>query len=454
MPVGAVGLISVMLLLVPPPLDWPPPPDFDAPVNYFAWHAKFVAIDDPPSQSALDLYLAMSQSLLVDRDAASLAKPDPMQFPAPNGPLWEESPPLRPWSLGENSQWDRAALTNEPFQQRIKEAFSRPFVLVPESQLGSIEEYGFAASSIGVPLALASRQSELATIVLQDAWRMRSGKVDAGRLLEACRSVFRLAAQRERNGDALAYLNAVRLANRACESLEAAIERGVFDVSDRAACCSLLSDEFRRPIRLWRIAAFDAAVTADLAQRAYAARRLQLNSTWRDYQKSLIREGMTEDRFAREYDRYYRECAGALTLPLTPAKCERLRALYAALRASSCARVYATVEFTKSAQYVAAARSRVGGLRLAVAAMVFKDRNARWPESAAELSKVGLLDDAPDPLGGNQLVYRIESGQPLVYSCGLDGRDNGGNTSERKTTDSSDPRGEDTIFWPPSRQVK
>ena len=33
MPVGAVGLISVMLLLVPPPLDWPPPPDFDASIS-------------------------------------------------------------------------------------------------------------------------------------------------------------------------------------------------------------------------------------------------------------------------------------------------------------------------------------------------------------------------------------------------------------------------------------
>jgi hypothetical protein len=70
-----------------------------------------------------------------------------------------------------------------------------------------------------------------------------------------------------------------------------------------------------------------------------------------------------------------------------------------------------------------------GRLRAAaagVAAVRFRKAKGRWPRSLEELVPKWLAEAPMDPFTGKPLPYRVDDEGVVVYSVGVDGKDDGG----------------------------
>lgn len=85
-----------------------------------------------------------------------------------------------------------------------------------------------------------------------------------------------------------------------------------------------------------------------------------------------------------------------------------------------------------------------------------------WPEELADLTPEYLARVPPDRFDGEALRYRLVGGEPLLYSVGVDGDDDGGRPTAPKPSDASlwppptgSPGGHldgDWILWPPPEE--
>jgi hypothetical protein len=100
-----------------------------------------------------------------------------------------------------------------------------------------------------------------------------------------------------------------------------------------------------------------------------------------------------------------------------------------------------------------------------IALELYHRRHNAWPATLNELAP-GLLPAVPlDRFTGRPLCYRIIDGRPLVYSCGIDGDDDGGRPPkagnevasrwgpeaklDADTIAWADAQDGDWILWPP-----
>ena len=74
---------------------------------------------------------------------------------------------------------------------------------------------------------------------------------------------------------------------------------------------------------------------------------------------------------------------------------------------------------------------------VAIALELFRRRHGAWPATLAELIPDLLPEIPPDRYDGAPLRYRLIQGQPVIYSVGADGTDNG-----------LLPRDGDLVLWP------
>jgi hypothetical protein len=87
---------------------------------------------------------------------------------------------------------------------------------------------------------------------------------------------------------------------------------------------------------------------------------------------------------------------------------------------------------------------------IAVAIHAFRNANGRWPGSIDE-----ALESSPQkPLSrsyyGRGFVYRIEAGEPLLYTVGPNGVDDGGRGRPFRVEVDREVRGDDVLFLPTS----
>ena len=75
----------------------------------------------------------------------------------------------------------------------------------------------------------------------------------------------------------------------------------------------------------------------------------------------------------------------------------------------------------------------------------YKAIQGKWPETLREAMNVESSRYRSDPFSEGELIYRLKDGQPLLYSIGPDGKDDGGRPREKG--DFSNPG--DLIYWPP-----
>ncbi len=80
--------------------------------------------------------------------------------------------------------------------------------------------------------------------------------------------------------------------------------------------------------------------------------------------------------------------------------------------------------------YVVTDDSERDGVFLGLALELYHRDHKKWPVSLAELSPQYLPRVPVDPITGKPLHYKVVNGQPLVYSVGVDGVDDGGRATE------------------------
>ncbi len=77
------------------------------------------------------------------------------------------------------------------------------------------------------------------------------------------------------------------------------------------------------------------------------------------------------------------------------------------------------------------AHMRLDGARVAVAIELFKRRHGRYPDHLDELVPDVLPEIPPDRYDGKPVKYALRDGRPVVYSVGVDRKDDGGFAPKR-----------------------
>jgi hypothetical protein len=95
-------------------------------------------------------------------------------------------------------------------------------------------------------------------------------------------------------------------------------------------------------------------------------------------------------------------------------------------------------------------RAMRNGVRLVLALHAHHKAHGNWPRTLDEGVPKELAEFRIDPFSGKDLVYRIEKGEPLLYSVGENGVDDGGTRPENGKRWSSDGDG---MLWPPAAKA-
>ncbi|MBU0641230.1 MAG: hypothetical protein KKB50_20420 [Planctomycetes bacterium] len=93
--------------------------------------------------------------------------------------------------------------------------------------------------------------------------------------------------------------------------------------------------------------------------------------------------------------------------------------------------------------------ARRAGARVVLRMHAFKAEHGRWPSDLKEATQGEAPSIRKDPFSGMDLVYCLKGGEPLLYSVGFDGKDDGG-----KQPPDGKHWGEtgDAVFWPPQQR--
>jgi hypothetical protein len=79
----------------------------------------------------------------------------------------------------------------------------------------------------------------------------------------------------------------------------------------------------------------------------------------------------------------------------------------------------------------------------------FRIRTGTWPRHLREIRKLVAPDMLVDPFSRKEFIYRLEDGQPLLYSVAANGRDDGGKHHKHWGWHRDDePKPVDYVFWP------
>jgi hypothetical protein len=92
------------------------------------------------------------------------------------------------------------------------------------------------------------------------------------------------------------------------------------------------------------------------------------------------------------------------------------------------------------------------GTLLTLALHAHHARHGKWPDSLKKIDRrlglKGLKTLRKDPFSGKYFKYKLKDGQPLLYSVGFDGKDDGGR-HDKRWGEGDD--GGDFVFWPYQR---
>ncbi len=90
--------------------------------------------------------------------------------------------------------------------------------------------------------------------------------------------------------------------------------------------------------------------------------------------------------------------------------------------------------------------ARCNAARAVLAIHAYKAANGKWPATLTEAMKDEASSLRDDPFSASDLVYKLQNDEPLLYSVGANGSDDGG---KRQIYDRYGDNS-DIIFWPPA----
>ena len=95
-------------------------------------------------------------------------------------------------------------------------------------------------------------------------------------------------------------------------------------------------------------------------------------------------------------------------------------------------------------------RTRLRGTRVVLALHAHYAKHGKWPKSLKAIDKKlglkGLRKIVVDPYSDKPFIYKLKDGKPLLYSVGVDGKDDGGVHHAKFGDGATGPA--DFVFWP------
>lgn len=425
--------------------DRPPPLTFDKPVDYVAWYNNFVRRGRDEKDNAYPLYL----KLCPDDNGKG-------GFPRAEGKAKEQSEKAvgRVWTVGEFPELAAYLKKCEPFLAQFEEASKRA------ACWNHVDANAESMLSIKLPLLSAGRD-------VVRAWRCRLWMKPFRSRKELSRfsaATLRFANHLEDFSILIADFVAVACRTNVYEEVVAALN----DKTLPAKCCH----EMLKLCRRWDRGRHDLR-SALLVEWAVCLDGIQLLSLekrrdpawWRRTRgvaeslepdvKTILSSNPDPKQAADFAEKHHtRQIKLLKRYELTHKGAEELAKLEESaageIRANSLLKTFVTRVLRAYRLSVMAASQR-NGTMTTLAIMAHHAEHGEWPKDLKSVDPAiggrNFARDSMDPYSGKRLIYRLKGGQPILYSVGVNGDDDGGKHHPNFGEGADGPA--DHVFWPP-----
>lgn len=401
--------------------DRPPAPDFDHPVDYVAWYNEFLS--KHKSNNALELY----------KEAFAHA-PGEQRIPEPSDAVSQQIDALCDGPVwGPKDHPQVAAYLNK----------CRPYLAALKK--GARRSHYWRPAPDGTKLLFALLQPKLSgsrnavKAMLTEAWMKQDDQAAA--VLDACKLSLRHARHIQDSGPMIATLVGISERALVFRAVRGALHEGVI----QGTAITKAFDTIRRSDRS------PSASTWLTMEWAAALSILQYVFPGGQYERSRGFDlpdlaSIDPTATARAVDDYFTGLLDITAGPLTYANARKVKRHCQSRHESArdnpffssvlpdCSRIYELIVRTDACR-----RATL----LVLALYAHHAKQGKWPASLDELG-VKILDELrTDPYSGEDFVYKLKDGSPMLYSVGANGLDDGGR-HDAKWGES----GGDYVFWP------
>jgi hypothetical protein len=431
---------------------FPPKADFANKVDYVQWlYDNYINL---ATDNAFNAYFAF---MPLEDDG--------------NGALWDAvektmlnddsfKGPLGPWDPAAHPEWEAGLTGSGPLLDWFRQAtWHADFATLPVWGSDGAEQHEL----VNILLPFLGRHRKLVKATLSDAWRMENGRVSGDRMLSAIDTSLRGAGHMMQGISLIERLVSIHERMVTEETARQALAQGVFSTPEQivSAYNTLvqLDTDDGDPAEWLRC---EYAAQMDLVQRLFtegadgqphidpaALQKFASTSGLKEPAVQAIAQLGPEDaaRSVQAIDECYHKMAEQVRNGDLDVEKPAMEALQTnALLKEIIPCLARTFELRRRAQTSRRAT------QLAYAVRIFASQNGRWPVTLDELGPEYGQEIRIDPYSGGHFGYRLTETGPMIYSCSVDGRDDGGkhiSTWDNPTWDKRDDQTGDFVFWPP-----
>ncbi len=450
-------MMMLILLALPAPGDiaeaLPPTPTFDQRVDYFAWCARVTRGTHASDANAAALYAQVESEL-----ARIMAPDDPDDLDEPAWPagMWTDSESdsddrPHPWSPTKHPRWEKSYRLTRNVCQVIQQAAKRPYCEQP-IEVAEGPRCIFAEEP---PFTYRSRT--YVKILSENAWRE---PIDSASFLLTLDTSLAIADQLDRVPTAIASIAASSLRNLVDLDVRSALHYELFDADTIKKALAILERHDAHEEGYNEYVAGELLGLFDLIQVAHdKAQPVVPNLAICGLEQAFrrVRQGAADpSRVARDLRRLFLELQELADRPYSPklarevdATADRMAEIFGAPIKPDFGEFAELLEELPDLGYAHSLRlfhyraASRAATRVLLHVHLYKADNGEWPKTLEALPGE-LATKLVDPFANRAFRYRIVDGGPLLYSLGLNCKDDGG----KQDPEMWDTQAGDLVYWP------
>ncbi len=419
--------------------DRPPPLTFDKQVDYIAWHNDFVS--QGKTENAYELYQGLYPDKTHDRG-----------IPSPEGLVREQLSKTkgRVWSPKDHAELADYLSECAPYLNILEKAVERQDYwqpAPPETKL---------LFAMLMPNPASSRTG--AEAILARAWMKKKNQPKV--MLGACRVVLRNADHMQQASWLFSAMVGIAERGLVYDTARAALAEEVITGKDIAKLFKMIRRDDPAKVNPSRPYYVEWASTLNTLQVLFPNGRFNAG-TWKTF---LSQTGAATDPASQDagpfdprataglIDDHFQTAIDIASGPLNRENANKLAQFETDQASKIQSHPFLSMMMPGFARsYLLQLHTEVvrRGTLLTLAIHAHHAKHGKWPKSLKKIDKKlglkGLKTLRKDPLSGKSFKYKLKDGQPLLYSVGLDGKDDGG----RQNPKWNDPKSRgDYVFWP------
>ncbi len=421
----------------------PPSPDFKTRIDYRAWF--YDNLCPGPDQHAWEAY----QHFITDhRDKAAWDFKDMFNDQARRDP--------GPWEPAEHPDWEQSYQASRQLMVDFRKAARdpRPFCNARSGPRAAGE------GELLVDMLLPSLRDlrALSRAVLAQAWRVQGTAPSPQAMRDALKATLGMAGQLRQDPILISQLVALATSELAYTNARWALHLGVFKKGDIQTTLAVLTAGAppEPPLDL----AGEHALALDMIQAFFPPNRLgkpkldtkglaKLRERGLEIPPELVKAKEADAWTAvKSANAYFADLQKAWATGMPKVRIADLDALRTKHLTGNVVGAWSVPDLNRS--YVLQHRIEASrrATMLAYHLALHKAKASTYPAKLGDLKLAKSDDVRIDPFTGKYFGYRLENGEPLVYSLSENGKDDGGKHSP-KWGDDANGGPDDYVFWPP-----